>query len=140
MMILPLIFATLITMPQAAPIDVGRDSGGRFAFDWSGQHEDGTAGASTTDAEFHYIPVAPTPPAPSSDGHWSVKLPLVAVIGENFVTMKTALVGIPSGVYDLNVRLFGVGGNPSGYSTPVLAIRVRVKNPAAPTNVRVVGG
>ncbi len=139
MLTIPLIMAMLL--PQVEPIDVSVNSGGEFAFDWSGLHSDGSPMAETKSVEFHYMPVPPTPPVPGTgDGHKTVVLPLVAVTGENVVTMKAALAGVPGGVYDLNLRLVGVGGNLSVYSTPVLALRVRVKNPAPPTNVRVVGG
>ncbi len=126
---------------QVPPIDVGVNSDGLFAFDWNGQASDGTPNATTTSVEFHFMPDPPVSPAPGTgDGHVTVSLPLVAVVGENRITMKAALVGVPAGIYDLNVRLIGAGGNPSTYSTPVLGpLRVRVKNPAAPTNVRGVG-
>ncbi len=134
-MMLPLVAVLFsLAMPQAAPVDVGAQSSGGFSFDWNGEHADGTSMAETTDVEFHYMPVPP------GDGDITVKLPLVAVIGENQITMRLALADVPAGIYDLDVRLIGVGGNPSVYSTPVLALRVRVKNPAPPTNVRVVGG
>lgn len=128
-----------LLLPQAAPIDVGANSGGKFAFDWNGQHADGTPDATTTKVEFHYMPVPPVTPVGGGDGHISVEIDLAAKTGENVIPMKTALLGVPEGIYDLDVRFIGAGGNPSSYSTPVLAIRVRVKNPDAPTNVRVVG-
>ena len=131
-----------LLLPQAAPIDVGANSGGKFAFDWNGQHADGTPDATTTKVEFHYMPDPPISLAGvgGGDGHHTVSLPLAAVVGENIITMKLSLAGVPAGIYNLNVRLIGPGGNPSTYSDPVLGpLRVRVKNPAAPTNVRVVG-
>lgn len=132
----------LVLFAQVQPIDVGVNSNGSFAFDWSGQASDGTPNSATTDVEFHYMPDPPLPPGTGGgDGHVTVSLPLVAVVGANVITMKASLAGVPGGIYNLNVRLIGVGGNPSTYSTPVLGpLRVRVKNPDSPTNVRVVGG
>ena len=126
---------------QVQPIDIGVNSGGEFAFDWSGQHADGTPMSETTDVEFHFMPEPPLPPGTGGgDGHVTVSLPLMAVVGENVITMKASLAGVPGGTYNLNVRLIGVGGNPSTYSDPVLGpLRVRVKNPDAPTALRVVG-
>jgi hypothetical protein len=132
-----LVFAFLIA--QSAPIDVGASSGGKFAFDWNGQHADGTPDAATTRVEFHYMPVPPVTPVGGGDGHITVSIDQVATVGENVIPMQTALLGVPEGIYDLNARLIGVGGNPSSYSTPVLSVRVRVKNPAKPTGLRVVG-
>jgi len=120
----------LLTQPQAAPIDVGRDSTKSFAFDWSGTHADGTPGAEVTEAEFQY--------SPPGGQQRLVRLPLVAIVGENRVSVTDALAGIPAGVYDLQVRLLDPGGQASTYSVPVLSVRVRVKNPSAPQNVRVV--
>jgi len=141
-MMLPLVAVLFsLAMPQAEPIDVAAQSNGRFAFDWNGEQADGTSMAETTDVEFHYVPVpSVSPGAGTGDGHITVKLPLVAVVGENVITMRLALADVPAGIYDLNVRLIGVGGLFSAYSTPFLSLRVRVKNPAPPTNVRVVGG
>lgn len=124
----------LVPPPQIAPIDVGRDSTKSFAFDWNGTHEDGTPGAEVVEAEFQY-----SPPAGAGQQRW-VRLPLAAVIGENRVAVKDALAGIPAGIYDLQVRLLDPGGQVSTYSIPVLSVRVRVKKPSAPQNVRVVGG
>jgi len=141
-MLLPAVTLLVAVMLQQAPIDVGANSGGSFAFDWNGNHADGTSMAETERVEFHYMPDPPIAIAGvgAGDGHRTVGIPLVATVGENVITMKLALVDIPEGVYNLNVRLIGVGGNPSQYSTPVLSLRVRVKNPDKPTNVRVVGG
>jgi hypothetical protein len=134
---LPLVATLVAFLAQAQPIEVGVNSLGKFAFDWSGEYADGTPMAETASVEFHYMPV---PPGPGDEGgHRAVKLPLAAVTGENVIPMKDALQGIPEGVYDLSALLVGVGGNRSAHSTPVLAVRVRVKNPDAPTALRVVG-
>ncbi len=130
-MILPLVFTMLIAQP--APVEVGRDSAKSFAWDWDGNHSDGTPGAEVAEAEFQF-----TPPAGAGQQRW-VRVPHTGVAGENRVPAKDALVGIPAGVYDLQLRLLDPGGQPSTYS-PVLQLRVRVKNPSAPQNVRVVGG
>lgn len=136
---LPLVaMLAAVLIAQDAPIDVGVNSGGEFAFDWSGLHEDGTPMAETTEVEFHYMPVPAT--IGTGDGHVTIRLPWVATVGENVIPMATAMKDVPGGLYDLDMRLIGLGGNPSAYSSPVLALRVRVKNPAPPTNVRVVGG
>ncbi len=142
--ILPLVFliaepaaiptATPIATPitQVAPIEVGRDSGKKFAFDWDGKDVDG--GDFTVPIQkvvFRYSPVA-------GQERW-VEVDQPVSTGENQVDVKTALVGIPAGVYDLQVRLEDVSGQASTYST-LLNLRVRVKNPSAPRNVRVVGG
>ena len=137
MLVVTLMVALLL--PQVEPIDVGVSSAGKFAFDWDTLHDDGTPGAATTGVEFHYIPVPPIAAPGPGDGHFTVNLDLAAQTGENVIPMRIALVGVPSGIYDLNVRLIGVGGNFSGYSSPVLAVRVRVKNPSTPTGLRVVG-
>jgi hypothetical protein len=131
-MILPLVATLLFTAPQEAPIDVGKDSKLHFAWDWDGTHEDGTPGAEVVEAWFRF-----TPEDGGSDR--MVKVPHVGVPGENRVPAPEALAGVPAGVYDLQVRLIDPGGQSSGYSTPVLVIRVRVKNPSPPANVRVVG-
>ncbi len=120
--------------PQAAPIDVGVSSGGKFAFDWSGEFEDGSPGAEITHVEFHY---KPEPPIPEGHGHTTVSVPLVVKVGENIVPMSIALEGVAAGLYNLGVRVIGVGGNPSNYSHPDLSVMVRVKNPARPANLRV---
>ena len=133
-MIWPLVMVLMLQVDPILPIDVGRDSTKSFAFDWSGTHEDGSAGAEVTEAEFQY-----TPPPGAGQQRW-VRLPHVGVAGENRVAVKDALLGIPAGIYDLQLRLLDPGGQASTYSLPVLQIRVRVKNPAAPTGVRVVGG
>ena len=122
-----------LAQPQAAPIDVGRDSTKSFAFDWTGTHEDGTPGAEVTQAEFQFVPAAGGAPRSVTVAHSGVS-------GENRVPVGQVLGGIPAGIYDLNVRLLDPGGQTSTYSVPVLSIRVRVKNPDKPTNVRVVGG
>lgn len=136
-----LLLFVLMPLPQAAPIDVGLGSGGKFAFDWDGNYADGSPMSETTEVEFHYMPQPPIALAGigTGDGHVTIRFPWVATVGENVVPMATALKNVSPGIYDLNLRLVGVGGNPSAYSTPVLALRVRVKKPAAPTNVRVVG-
>lgn len=141
-------FTTAVTLLvavllQQAPIDVGVNSGGEFAFDWNGQHADGTSMAETERVEFHYMPEPPIAiagvGAGTGDGHVTVVFPLVAAVGENVITMKLALADVPGGIYNLNVRLIGVGGNPSQYSNVIGPMRVRVKNPDAPTNLRIVG-
>ena len=125
---------TPIAIAQAAPIDIGRDATNRwFAFDWDGNHDDGSPGAEVAQAEFQF-----SPPAGGGQQRW-VKVDHVGTAGENRVPVSEALVGVPAGIYDLQVRLLDPGGQPSTY-TPVLSIRVRVKNPSAPQNVRVVGG
>ncbi len=130
-MILPLVMIFALA-PQPAPIDIGRDSTKQFAFDWSGNYEDGTPGAEVAEVEFQY-----SPPEGGGQQRW-VKIPFVATTGENRVPVREALAGIPAGIYNLRVRLLDPGGQPSTYSTPLLSIRVRVKNPSAPANVRVV--
>lgn len=135
-MIWPLLFTFVMQVDPTVPltpIEVGRDSTKSFAFDWSGTHSDGSAGAEVTEAEFQY-----TPPPGAGQQRW-VRLPHTGVAGENRIAVKDALVAIPAGIYDLQLRLLDPGGQPSTYS-PVLSIRVRVKNPSAPQNVRVVGG
>lgn len=128
----------LLAQPQAAPIDIGANSIGSFAFDWSGEYADGTPMAKTTHVEFHYQPVPPV--AGSADGgHLTIYLPLVAVVGENRILIRNTLVGVPGGVYDLKAVLIGVGGTRSAHSDPALSVRVRVKNPDRPTALRVVG-
>ena len=99
--------ATPTPVAQAAPIDVGRDSTKSFAFDWNGNHADGSPGAEVAEVEFQY-----SPPAGGGQQRW-VKLPLAAIAGENRVTVKEALVGIPAGTYDLQVRLLDPGGQQS---------------------------
>ena len=131
-----LMFMAAIIIAQAAPIDVGVNSLGRFAFDWSGEYADGSPMASTTDVMFHYQPVPPLAGI-ADGGHRTVKVPLEAVVGENRVPLRDALEGIPEGVYDVKAVLIGVGGNWSAHS-PALSIRVRGRNPAAPRNLRVV--
>lgn len=140
--LVPIFALAALLAPQPAPIDVGISSRGKFAFDWNGEHDDDTPGATVTKIELHYIPVPPivVAGAGTGDGHVTIMLDLEATVGENIIPMRTALAGVPAGTYDFSVRLFGVGGNPSTYSDPVLSIRVRVKNPAPPTSVRVVGG
>lgn len=130
----PATIGAMVPIAQAVPIDIGRDSTKQFAFDWDGNYEDGTPGAEVIEVEFQY-----SPPEGAGQQRW-VKLPLVVVSGENRVDVKEALVGIPAGIYHLRVRLLDPGGQASTYSTPILNIRVRVKNPSAPQNVRVVGG
>jgi hypothetical protein len=131
-MIFPLIFLFAMQVDPVVPltIDVGRDSTNSFAFDWSGTHEDGSAGAEVTEAEFQFTPL--------TGQQLRVRVPHVGVAGENRVAVKDALLNVPAGVYDLQLRLLDPGGQPSTYS-PILSIRVRVKNPSAPQNVRVVG-
>ena len=130
-MILPLI-ATLLLSPQPAPVDVGRDSDKSFAWDWDGTHEDGTPGAEVTRVEFRFID-----PANPGNAPRLVTTAHTGTVGENRVPVRDALAGISAGIYDLQVRLLDPGGQSSDYS-PVLQLRVRVKNPSAPKNVRVV--
>lgn len=139
-MTVPVLTLLAALFMQAEPIDVGVNSGGAFGFNWS-VNPDGSSSSETTDVEFHYMPDPPIAIAGLGigDGHVTVRLPLVAVVGENVITMKASLAGVPGGIYNLNVRLIGVGGNPSQYSNVLGPMRVRVKNPDAPTNLRVVG-
>jgi hypothetical protein len=139
---IPSFFSLLFTLLplQVVPIDIGINSGGEFAFDWDGNHSDGSPMAETESVEFHYMPDPPIEPGTGTgDGHVTVSLPLAAVIGKNVITMRDSLAGVPGGIYKLNIRLIGIAGNPSTYSTPIGPLRVRVKNPSAPTALHVVG-
>ena len=128
----PIVTPMPIPAAQVLPIEVGRDSGKKFAFDWDGKDVDGADFTVTIQkVVFRYTPTA-------GQQRW-VEIDQPVNSGENQVDVKAALVGIPAGVYDLQVRLEDVSGQASTYST-LLSLRVRVKNPSAPRNVRVVGG
>lgn len=135
-MILPLILvALLLQVPDPIAVEVSVNSLGKFGFDWSGNHADGSPMAKTEGVEFHYMPVPPD--GSSSGGHLTIKLPFVAVIGENVITMKDSLKGVPAGVYDLSIVLVGPGGNRSAHSA-VIQVQVNVLAPEAATGLRVV--
>ncbi len=137
-----LVATLLFPLPQPAPLDVSVNSTGSFAFDWDGNHADGTGMAETEFVEFHFLPDPPIAIAGlgTGDGHFTVRIPLVATVGENVVPMRTSLVGVPAGLYNLDVRLIGPGGNPSAYSTPLPdLLRVHVIPPQTPTGLRAVG-
>lgn len=123
---------TISATVQPEPIHVGVDSNMLFAFDWDGRYDDGSPGARVTAVEFRYVLTA--------GGAQPIMRRAVSVIvsGTTEVAVKDVLNGVPAGVYDTSVRLLGQGGQPSAYS-PALSIRVRVKNPSTPTNLRVVG-
>ncbi len=126
--------ATPIT--QEAPIEVGIGSGKSFAFDWDGNSEDGTP----HDVEIRHVRFRYMPPGTDPTPLWiNVALLAPLKIGENRIPVSAALSGIPAGEYDMEVQIEDTAGQKSAYSMPALKLRVRVKNPTSPTNVRVVG-
>lgn len=134
--ILPIMFAMPVAapLPQASPVEVGRDSNKQFAFDWDGKDEQGIDyTVPIQQVEFQFTPTVVT-----QQPRW-VKVDVEVQAGENRIQVRDALVGVPAGDYDLEVRLIDVAGQLSQYGQPKLAIRVRVKNPSRPANVRVVG-
>ena len=131
-LLFPIIATLAAPVPQVAPVEVGRDSTKQFAFDWDGKDEGGLDyTVPIQEVEFQFTPAA-------GQQRW-VKVAIEVQAGENRIPVKDALVGIPAGDYDLEVRLTDVAGQLSQFGQPELAIRVRVKNPSRPANVRVVG-
>lgn len=139
-LLLPLLATLLPALSPVAqeepPVEVGVDSGKSFAFDWDGLNVDGEP----HDVEIRHVRFKYTPPGADPVVRWvNVALDAPVVLGENRVPVAKALAGIPAGEYVVNAELEDVAGQKSGYSQVDLAIRVRVKNPTRPANVRVVG-
>lgn len=117
-----------------APIDVGPDSTRPFGFDFTGLKQDGAPGAIVVHVEFEYAPVGSDTMPPRL-----VKIPFVPVLGMNTVSMKLALAGVPSGIYNMRARWYDTATQPSVFSEPPLLVKNTVVPPAAPTGLTVVG-